>query len=53
MDKRQQTIDVIKATYAYQNKEIDDASLIKIVCKYYDFIKQENLSQADLQFLKK
>lgn len=53
MDKRQKTIAVIKALHSYQNKIIDAPAMIKIVCNFYDFIKDSRLSGDDLQFLKK
>ena len=53
MDKRQRTIDIVIACNDFKNGKIDDATLINKVCNYYDFVKQEELSQEDLQFLKK
>lgn len=53
MDKRQKTIAVIKALHSYQDSKIDAPEMIKIVCDYYDSIKDTNLSESDLQFLKK
>lgn len=52
MDRRQKTINVIKALHKYQDKKIDAPEIIKLVCEYYDFIKEMKLSQEDLQFLK-
>ena len=53
MDKRQKTIDVVKALHKYQDKHIDTPEMIRVVFEYYDFIKNTQLSQDDLQFLKK
>ncbi|WP_086931892.1 DEAD/DEAH box helicase [Agarilytica rhodophyticola] len=53
MDKRQRTIDVVKALHNYQDKVIETSEMIKVVCNYYDFIKEHKLFEGDLQFLKK
>jgi Type III restriction enzyme, res subunit/Helicase conserved C-terminal domain len=53
MDKRQKTIDVIKALHKYHDGIVDVSEMIKDVYEYYDFIKYKKLSQDDLQFLKK
>jgi hypothetical protein len=53
MDKRQKTIAVVKALYSYQDGLIQMPDLIKIVCDYFDFIKESNLQTGDLKFLKK
>lgn len=53
MDKRQKAIAVIKALHSYQDEEIGAPEMIAVVCDYYDFIKETQLSESDLQFLKK
>ncbi len=53
MDKRQKTIDVVKALHKHQDENIDTPAMIRVVYEYYDFIKNTQLSQDDLQFLKK
>ena len=53
MDKRKKVIDVIKTLYSFQDGDIDTPDMIKVVYEYYDLIKSTNLTQSDLQFLKK
>ena len=52
MDRRKETCSIVKAVNEYKNKQIKDYELIKKVCNYFDLIKNENLTQADLCFLK-
>lgn len=52
MDRIKETSNVIKDINRYKNKEIEDYTLIKSVCNYFDEIKDEDLSQADYRFLK-
>lgn len=53
MDRRQKTIDVVKAIHNYQDGIIDTPKMIRVVCDYYDFIKDAQLTEGDLQFLKR
>lgn len=50
MDRFARTTDVIKAYYSYKQTE-DSAAFVKSVCSYFDFMKDELLSDADLNFL--
>lgn len=52
MDRRKEACSIVKAVNAYKNKQIKDYELIKKVCNYFDLIKNEDLTQADLSFLK-
>ena len=52
MDKAKETRDVIISLNKYNNKEIKDYEFITKVCNYFDKIKNEKLSQADLKFMK-
>lgn len=52
MDKTKETCDVIISLNKYNNKEIKDYEFITKVCNYFDNIKNEKLSQADLKFMK-
>lgn len=52
MDRRKEACSIIKAVNEYKNKQIEDYELIKKVCNYFDLIKNEDLTQADLSFLK-
>ena len=52
MDRRKEACSIVKAVNEHKNKQIKDYELIKKVCNYFDLIKNENLTQADLCFLK-
>lgn len=52
MDRRKEACSIVKAVNEYKNKQIEDYELIKKVCNYFDLIKNEDLTQADLSFLK-
>ena len=52
MDRRKEACSIVKAINEYKNNKIEDYELIKKVCNYFDSIKSEDLSQADLSFLK-
>lgn len=52
MDRRKEACSIVKAVNEYKNKKIKDYELIKKVCNYFDLIKNEDLTQADLSFLK-
>lgn len=50
MDRYTRTIDITKAYYKYKQTN-DSATFIKAVCNFFDFIKDEPLSDYDLNFL--
>jgi len=52
MDRIKEASIVIIGINRYRNNQIKDYDLIKIVCHYFDSIKDENISDADLRFLK-
>ena len=52
MDKIKEASDVIIAINRYREGEIKDHDLIKRICKYFDLIKDQNFSQADLKFMR-
>ncbi|MEN5195772.1 helicase-related protein [Sphingobacterium faecium] len=52
MDKIKEAASVIIDINKYRNEQIKDYDLIKTVCGYFDKIKEEEITQADLQFLK-
>ena len=52
MDRIEEASYIVKSLNAYRNDELKDFELIKIVCSYFDRIKNEDLSEADLNFLK-
>jgi len=52
MDRIEEASIVIKDINRYRNNQIKDYDLIKTVCHYFDGIKDESISDADLRFLK-
>ncbi|MCM1004157.1 MAG: hypothetical protein NC408_07435 [Candidatus Gastranaerophilales bacterium] len=52
MDRRKETCSIIKSINAYKNNQLANYELIKQICNYFDLIKNEKLTQADLKFLK-
>ena len=50
MDKQQRAIDIIKNFYLSQEQN-DLSGMIRNVCSYFDFVKNEELSSGDLDFL--
>lgn len=52
MDRIKETANLIKDINQYHREQLPDYKLIKKVCSYFDNIKSEKLSQADLRFLR-
>ncbi len=52
MDRIKKTTDVIIDINKYRKGEMKDYELVSSVCKYFDIIKSEKISQQDLNFLK-
>lgn len=52
MDRVKETANLIVDINKYRNQQLMDFELIKSVCSYFDAIKSEKLSQADLRFLR-
>ena len=50
MDRLTRTANIIKAYYLYK-KNLDSATFLKEVCSFFDFIKGEPISEADMNFL--
>lgn len=51
MDKQQRAIDIIKSFYvAKEQNNISD--MIKSVCSYFDFLKNQEISSGDMAFLR-
>ena len=50
MDRLTRTANIIKAYYSYK-KNSDSATFVKEVCGFFDFIKGEPISEADMNFL--
>lgn len=50
MDRLTRTANIIKAYYSYK-KNSDAATFVKEVCGFFDFIKNEPISEADMNFL--
>jgi hypothetical protein len=49
MDRIKEASNVIIGINKYRENEIADYDLIKIVCKYFDDIKEEERSESDLR----
>lgn len=52
MDKREETTRIVKSLNDYDKGLIGNSEFIKRVCHYYDFIKDETLSEPDIKFLR-
>ncbi|MDP1745073.1 MAG: helicase-related protein [Bacteroidota bacterium] len=52
MDRIKETSNVVVDINKYRNNEIKDYELIKTICTYFNDIKNEKITQADLRFLK-
>lgn len=50
MDRLTRTADIIKSYYSYKRSK-DSATFVKEVCRFFDYIKNEGLSESDLTFL--
>ena len=50
MDRLTRTADIVKAYYKYKRSN-DAASFVKEVCRFFDYLKDEQLSEGDLNFL--
>ena len=50
MDRLTKTTDIVKAYYAYKRSG-DAAPFVKDVCKYFDYIKGQDISDSDISFL--
>ncbi len=51
MDRQQRTLDVVIALNQFQNQELPRYKFLEKVCEYFDFIKSEELDDADYRFL--
>lgn len=51
MDRQQRTLDVVIALNQFQNGNLDRALFLEKVCDYFDFIKDQELDDADYRFL--
>ena len=50
MDRVKRTSDIVKSFYKYKNNG-NPTELIKEVCAFYDEVKDEHITEADLNFL--
>lgn len=50
MDRLSRTANIIKAYYAYK-KNADAATFVKEVCNFFDFMKDQPISESDMNFL--
>lgn len=51
MDRQQRTLDIVIALNQFQNQELPRYKFLEKVCEYFDFIKSEELNDADYRFL--
>jgi len=51
MDRYERTLNVVTALNSFNNGELEDYNLLSSVCEYFDFIKNEELDDADKRFL--
>ncbi|WP_407556242.1 DEAD/DEAH box helicase [Winogradskyella sp. 4-2091] len=51
MDRYERTLNVVKALNSFNKGELEDYNLLSSVCEYFDFIKNEDLDDADKRFL--
>ncbi|WP_026915919.1 helicase-related protein [Christiangramia portivictoriae] len=51
MDRYERTINVVKALNLFNNGELENHKFLSYVNEYFDFIKNENLDDADKKFL--
>lgn len=52
MDRIKETANIIISLNKYKRGELADSEFIKLVCTYFDIIKNEKLEQNDFKFLK-
>ena len=50
MDRLTRTANIIKAYYSYK-KNLDAATFVKEVCGFFGYIKNEPISESDMNFL--
>ncbi len=50
MDRLARTADIVKSYYQYKRTS-DAAAFVKEVCRFFDYIKDEELAEGDLNFL--
>ncbi len=53
MHNIEETIEVVRSISKFRREELKNYELIKVVCSYFDKIKEEQLSSADLKFFKR
>lgn len=52
MDRRKEASSVVKAINEYQDNRMDESKLIKIVCDYFDKLKNQEITQSELKFMR-
>lgn len=53
MDKQQRASDIVKLLYKYRKDKVaNESNLIKAICSYFDDIKNQNLTNGDMFFLR-
>lgn len=51
MDRKERTLDVVKALNSFNNGNLASHDLLDKVCDFFDFIKDEELDDSDKRFL--
>lgn len=51
MDRYERTLNVVTDLNSFNNGDLEDYKLLSSVCEYFDFIKNEELDDADKRFL--
>lgn len=51
MDRQSRTLDVVRKLNLYQKSEIELHALLKKVCEYFDYIKNQKIDSSDQRFL--
>lgn len=52
MDIIKSASNIIKLIYAKRGQQDNNAELVSKVCEYFDMVKDEKLTAADLRFLR-
>ena len=53
MDKQQRASDIVKLLYKYRKDRVaNESNFIKAICSYFDDIKNQNLTNGDMFFLR-
>ena len=51
MDRQSRTLDVVRKLNLYQKSEIELHALLKKVCEYFDYIKNQKIDSSEQLFI--